>query len=209
MAQNNKNITTLNQLQKLIPRLLHEVNSDQSLMRAAAANPILALEHLGFTLTPSVKKEIENRILADKTTQKKLDDLQKQVDKIAGKKLNLSSNTSITNFLQKELGENVQCDDKSSDFESLKKALESNVERVSDFFEKENKYDPLTSFKNTHKLIPLLIEYRTIKASELKLATKKSFNDLLKMNNEDENLGIRFSKLTFRLQDREQRKQNL
>lgn len=54
-------ITDIAQLQEQIGKLLDRFNKDQPLAMAAAVNPLLALEELGYRLAPAVRREIERR----------------------------------------------------------------------------------------------------------------------------------------------------
>lgn len=56
-----REVTRIEQLQKRLGDLLSRINGDRRLALAAAANPLLALEELGFRLAPEVRREIENR----------------------------------------------------------------------------------------------------------------------------------------------------
>lgn len=54
-------ITDIAQLQEQVGKLLERVNADRQLALAAATNPLLALEELGFRVTPDVQREIARR----------------------------------------------------------------------------------------------------------------------------------------------------
>jgi hypothetical protein len=56
-----REITRIEQLQERLGDLLSRINGDQRLAQAAAANPLLALEELGFRLAPEIRREIERR----------------------------------------------------------------------------------------------------------------------------------------------------
>lgn len=51
-------ISSLKELQALMPQIVPQVNANPSLALAAAANPLLALEHLGYKLTEQAVQEI-------------------------------------------------------------------------------------------------------------------------------------------------------
>ena len=55
-----------------MPRLLEEHKDNTQLLRAAMANPILALNHIGIELTPALEVEVERRVRFDAKTRKKI-----------------------------------------------------------------------------------------------------------------------------------------
>ncbi|WP_459212051.1 hypothetical protein [Aquimarina rhabdastrellae] len=204
MAENIKTIKNLTELQKMMPRLLEKYGEEQHLVKAAMANPILALEHIGIKLTPKVAEEVESRARFGTETGDKIQKIQTKVNKLTGRDFDLESNTVITNFLKKELKEELIIDNKIIPFSELKKSIIERPKTIAFFNKKGSVIDPLQRFEKSHKLIPMLLEYRALQARIPALASIKVFNEILK--NSTDTKGIKFSNVKFRLQDRNKRK---
>ncbi|MGB0787914.1 MAG: hypothetical protein ACPGQR_00095 [Marinirhabdus sp.] len=203
MGEKTKKIEKLNELQKLMPRLLEEHNSNQKLMKAALSNPILALEEIGFTLSEEVKKEIEERARFNSKQQKKRKEITEKVYGIAGKKIDLSSKASVTKGLGSVLkNKTIQVGKKNIAASTIIKAAGTKLGPR--LFQNKEKKDPLSAYKSAHKIVPLLLAYRKIEASSPQLASKKTFGALLK--GKETKTGIQISNVRFRLQDRSERK---
>lgn len=203
MAKQEKKIATLKELQKLVPRLLKEHGKNQKLMKAALSNPILALEEIGYILSPKVKQEIEERARFNASQQKKRAEISEKINKISGKKVNLASKTSVVNALKDALPEKtVSIGKKTVETSAIFKAAQSN--RDVSIFQNKQKKDPLSEFKSAHKMVPLLLEYREIEASVPQFGANKTFNSLLK--GKEKKSGIAISNVRFRMQERSKRK---
>ncbi len=208
----------MNQLQKLMPRLLEEHKDNTALLRAAMANPILALDHIGIALTPSLKTEVERRVRFDTKTRKKIAAIEKDVEKNVGKQLPLSDIQQIETFLKNELSKTKTKPTKKVTDELLRALNQSptSQDAIKEAFGNSKTYsylqskdrkrtkDPLTEYKKVHQIIPILLKYRALEAQFPRLASKEAFDNILKEKSPER--GVRFSKVRFRLQDREQRK---
>lgn len=203
MATNTTTVKTMAQLQKLMPKILKEHGKDKKLSRAALSNPILALERIGYKLSAGLKEEVEIRARFGAKEQKKLAETQKKITKIAGKKVNLSSNTAVSKLLKGLIKtKNVKAEKKTDKSSALFKAVAINPE--SRLFKTKMAKDPLDDFRSSHPIIPLLLDYRRIEASAPKLASKKLFNEILK--GKTPKSGIRIKNVKFVMQSRDKRK---
>jgi hypothetical protein len=208
-------VSTMIELQKMMPRLLSEHGDDTKLMLAAMANPILALEYIGVRLSKDLKTQVERRVRFNKASIAKLVILDRNTAEIIGPKIDSTSSAAITNFLKKEIGDEIQLGKKKvktskliSDVQkdlpfSGSTAFKSRKTRLG----KESTYreDTLDEFKNVHKLIPILLEKRKIDAGFPKLANAQVFEKILKESKVPDS-GIQFSKVRFSLQERSKRK---
>jgi hypothetical protein len=200
----------MNELQKMMPRLLEKHQDDTKLMRAAMANPILALESIGIYLSPTLQTEVERKVRFDASSIKKLNALEKEASKIAGKKLNLSSPTAVNSFLKKAIGNSSSQGPKKAPSKSLFDTISDGHRKPLAFATARKKYsskDPLTAFKDQHELIPILIKHRSIEAAFPALASPAVFKKIA-ANKSPLTEGIRFKSVRFRLQDRAKRKSN-
>lgn len=210
MAKQIKKIETLNELQKLVPRLIEEHGKNKQLMKAALSNPILALEEIGYILSPKVKQEVEERARFNSEQQKKRIEITEKVNKIVGKKIDLSSKTSVTNALKYAFPKKtISVGKKTIETNAIIKAATTTRElqifqSLWQASQNKVKKDPLSEFKATHELVPLLLEYRKIEALSPQFATKKTFTSVLK--DKDAKKGVSISNVRFRLQERSKRK---
>ncbi len=207
MEKHTTQLTTMNQLQKLMPKILKEHGDNQKLQKAGLSNPILALEEIGYKLSNSLKKEVEYRVRFTLKNQQKLTEIRNKVNKITGRKVDLSSGISISNSLKKLI--------KTKTIKSGKKIFETKslIEVAAklpeiNLFKSKSKKDPLLVYRGSHEVVSLLLEYRKIEASTPRLASKTIFNDLLKGSFKN-NTGINIKNVRFKMQDRATRKDRL
>jgi hypothetical protein len=55
-------IDSWKEAQTVAPTVLERLNADPSLLLAAASNPILALQELGYDISPSFREEFVDRV---------------------------------------------------------------------------------------------------------------------------------------------------
>ena len=88
-------ISTLKELQLQVPRILEEYADNQELAFIALANPLAALEKIGYSFTPSAREEIEDRIRFGKEGAEKVRQLKETIFIAAGKKFDLGSSVEV------------------------------------------------------------------------------------------------------------------
>src|ERR1035437_107486 len=97
-------IDSWEQLQAQVATLLEKVHSDSMLSVAAASNPLLALEDLGYAINPEARLGIEDRIRFDLRTVVRLRQLREQIFHAAGHPFDINSRTELERVLFDELG---------------------------------------------------------------------------------------------------------
>ena len=55
----SKTIRSIEDLRKEMPHIIAEYGNNTDIARAAIANPVLALEKIGYTLSKGMQKEVE------------------------------------------------------------------------------------------------------------------------------------------------------
>lgn len=100
-AQDKKNINSIEQLRAVLPELLDRVNSDRVLALAAAANPLLFLREMGYSLSREVAAEIEERSRFSKSQIVQRRKVTARIDKIVNDKADLSSTESVRALVTK------------------------------------------------------------------------------------------------------------
>jgi hypothetical protein len=191
-------ISNLKEIQLQVPEILKEYADNQELALIALANPLMALEKIGYSFTPEAREEIEDRIRFGKQGAEKISQLKQSVFETSGIKFNLKSTaemkTNVKAILLKRPASGNE--DKSTSetinstrIESILKLLDQPVNRKS-----SDETDPLTAFINDHPVIEKLIEFRKMEASQPRLADEKALDQIL-ANREV----LPLKKITFRL----------
>ena len=197
----NREISSLKELQLLMPEILKTHGDNRELMIAAAANPILALEHLGYTILPEARHEIALHIRFGKETAKTLRELEQAIFRTAGEIFDLQDPESaykvIAPILRKDL-----CD--------AKKQSDTEVEQILEILKKPYypqqpwgapTEDPLLKYRRHHKLLELLTDYRKIEATAPRLSSPEIFDQILHKKRV-----LPLKQLQFRLQPTRQRR---
>jgi hypothetical protein len=82
-----------------MPTFVRAVNDDPDLALRAAANPLLALEELGYALTDKMRRYAEHRVRFTEEDAARLTKLGDQIDKLAGDRVDLQSQVAIVRAL--------------------------------------------------------------------------------------------------------------
>jgi len=85
-ANDGDTIQSIEELRKRVPAILKRLSSDQALLLGAAANPILALEELGYNIPDTLRRELDQRIRFSSDDRARLLALSEQLNRIAGEK---------------------------------------------------------------------------------------------------------------------------
>lgn len=162
-------ISTLEDLQRLVPSIVKTVNADQALMRRALVNPLLALEELGYHLSDELRPQIERRVRFKVEVAHKLDTLAGKVFKQAGEPFDIDSPAALEKVL----------------FDKLKLPRAEGVAGKRDTraapaltpsaFKQPVADDPLERLRGTHAVMAPLLEYRKLEASEPRLAPRELY----------------------------------
>ena len=83
MASAPHTIRSVEELRARVPAILKRLNADQSLLLAAAANPVLALEELGYRIPNELHRELDHRIRFSATERERLATLVARMHEIA------------------------------------------------------------------------------------------------------------------------------
>jgi hypothetical protein len=82
-----------------MPTIVEAVNADPGLALRASANPLLALEELGYTLSDSLREEAELRARFDLDDAATLTSLRGDIERELGRKVDLGSADAVTRAL--------------------------------------------------------------------------------------------------------------
>jgi hypothetical protein len=178
-----------------IGTIVARVNADPALALAAAANPLFALEAIGYTIEPAVRREFEERIRFSPEQVARLHHLNEQIDGLAGRHVDPASAADVHRLLFDEL----HVHDKHAKHERHEKhekpAVEA-LERTPQLGWTAKAADPLEHLRERHRIVELVLEYRALEASEPRLATREFFDQV-----RSGKAHVRANKITFRLRN--------
>ncbi len=92
-------IDTIDSLRRRIPTIVRAVNADPALALRASANPLLALEELGFELTDRVRREADHRVRFAPDEAARLTALARDIDTAAGEPVDIQSAIAVRRVL--------------------------------------------------------------------------------------------------------------
>src|SRR4051794_17818349 len=98
-----RRLNSWKEAQQAIDDSLATLNADQSLLLAAASNPLFALQELGYEISENVRQEIEDRIRLGPSGAQQLQSLRDEIFKIAGGQFDLNSPEALSATLSRTL----------------------------------------------------------------------------------------------------------
>ena len=155
-------------LQELFPEILDQLQDDHRAVVAAMANPILALEDLGYELSPRVLAALEDRARFDRKMVVQRRRLRTQIFKIAGRSFDLSSAEEVSHVLS-DLGIGTRA--------RAQKVVAQTQYRPSRL-EQSKPSDPLERLKGKHPVVKPLLEYRRIDALTPPFASRRLYEEI-------------------------------
>lgn len=173
MIEKRVKINSLDELQKKKLSIIRSINKDQNLALRAFANPLLALEEMGYDIAPDVQKDVERFLRFRPHEYKRLKELEKRVHTLAGHAFDLDSIEEVEAVL----------------FRDLKLSKQKGMQRLGppDIFEmgaalakgrKLQWSDPLEPLKKAHPIMDPLLAYRKLATSRPGFATKSLYMKL-------------------------------
>jgi hypothetical protein len=179
MATNPRRISSLQQFQRVVPAIVKAINADPELAMRAAANPLLAVEELGYTIEPDVRRLAERRVRFPKATFERLGELEKEIHASAGEQFEIDSSEALSRVLFEKLklpppGEDSPQQKSRSRAKTSQKSYPG-LRLVTDPLPPrplggEPTADPLDGLRKAHPVMKPLLEYRQLEASSARLA---------------------------------------
>lgn len=171
----NHPIETLHELQRLVPSIVKEVNANDALALRAAANPLLAIEELGYELAPGLRIEAERRVRFPKAAIERLERLEQQVYERADERFAIDSPAELDRVLFEKL-KLPRPDQRGTTKGSRKQPAATTpptlVAEPAPHFARRPFVDPLEALRGAHPIMEPLLEYRKLEASEPRLAPR-------------------------------------
>ena len=84
MANVPGTIRSVEDLREQMPAILKRLNTDQRLLLAALANPVFALEELGYRIPNELHRELDHRIRFSATERQRMSELTARMHEMAG-----------------------------------------------------------------------------------------------------------------------------
>jgi hypothetical protein len=175
-------ISTIDELRRLGPALIKTINADTALGVRTAANPLLALEELGYTLTPELHRQVEWRIRFSKETAQRLHALTGQIHQLSGQHFNIDSPQALADILFEDM--KLRRPRQTIRAQASPEQLPPNLSDLPTeplppqvgWMPKLT--DPLEELRGAHPIIEPLLEYRKLEASEPRLAPRELYEQI-------------------------------
>lgn len=202
-SDSGEHLTSIDALRRRVPRIIQRLNAEPALALRAAANPILALEELGYSFPDELKREIALRVRFDAKTIARLKALAGVIHEQAGGPFDLDSTDELDRVLFTRLG-----------LPRISSQSQRVVIAAGNLAEKSRKEtqgvreahpldppwhvpgglaptDPLRELVGKHPVIAPLLEYRALQASQPPLAPRELYERIARG-------GVSSAKLTIR-----------
>jgi hypothetical protein len=164
-----KTLTSWTAAQREIAAIVELINADPALARAAMANPLLALEEIGYKVEPRVRREFEERIRFSVEQVAQLHQLRKRISEVSQCGLDPDALADVHKVLFEDFGLPRQTDTAMLDTPAALQYLPRPGWMPAPA-------DPLEALRGQHELVDLLLQYRAIEASEPRLASREVFD---------------------------------
>jgi hypothetical protein len=175
-------VESFEELRRNIPEILEQINADPGLARAAAANPLFALEELGYELPEPLKRAVERRVRFKPDELERLDRLSSDVFQQAGHPFDIDSQDDLDQVLFEEL----QIPRPTSKTRRAPKTKRRTPQlpdqpavpyrRLPQVGWEPRLPDPLEPIATAHPIMTPLLEYRALEASHPRLAPRELYD---------------------------------
>jgi hypothetical protein len=169
--EQNTTFDSLEELQRAMPGIIERYGGDQQVALGALANPLLALQKAGYSLSPKLHADLDFRIRFGEKKAKRLKELQASIYEAVGKKFDLQSPQDLKRVVGAIL--------KTANSPASTTALAVDIDvRTPQLRWGECTEDPLKRFADLHPVMKPLLEYRQLEASEPRLASPALFEQI-------------------------------
>ena len=182
-----KRLASWSDAQRDIAAIVEKMNADPALARAAMANPLFALEEIGYEIEPAVHREFEERIRFSVEQVAKLGALRKKINRLARREIDPEDHAHVHKLLFQELKLPKRVGD--HDF-----SAQTSLDYLPRPKWASGPPDVLELLRGKHELVDALLEYRALEASEPRLASR-DFYDSVRHGSVD----VRMRSATIRL----------
>lgn len=164
-------IDSLQALHQLLPKIIDELNASPELALAATANPLHAMEELGYRIDPGARPEIEDHVRFKPQAAQRLTALRNQIYQLAKRSFDLNAPHELHQILCEEL--------KVSFAEALPPEVIQSVTPLPQGEDRSSTHpDPLEKYRDQHPIMEPLLEYRCLEASSPRLADLEMYREI-------------------------------
>jgi len=193
MARKSHTISSMAELFQAVPKIIEAANADPAVALRFVANPLFLAEDMGYTLTEEMKHFAGRRVrFSSAKTFERLVHLEKQVWELAGERFDIDSSEALTHILFTKMKLPLQPKKTPRERKKPKgqaQALVNSTEADQQLTPRELTKslparvighglvsDPLERLRDTHPIMPLLLEYRQLEASMPRLAPRELYD---------------------------------
>jgi hypothetical protein len=179
MTSRGRRISTIHQFQRAVPSIVKAVNADPELALRAAANPLMAVEELGYTIAEDVRRQAERLVRFAPDKVERLEKLEAEVHELVGEPFDIDSADALARMLFERLKLTPPRVGPSKDQaqQQSQSALpqapyppEITAPLPPRVFGHEPIPDPLEPLREAHPVMEPLLAYRQLEASSARLA---------------------------------------
>lgn len=178
--RSDRRLASVEQAQRAMPRLLAEVNARPELARAALANPLFAIEELGWSIDEGVRSTFERRIRFTADVAARLDALEAQIGEIAGHHVEVDDPHEVAHLLFDQLklpvpGAPARRTKQRRPEATIQATLPTAPLPPRLPWSPEPAPDPLVELAGAHPVIAPLLEFRHLDAGAPRLASPEVY----------------------------------
>jgi hypothetical protein len=188
MEARARKIRSFQELRRRVPEILQRVNADPALALRAAANPLLALEEMGYDLTREVRAQVERHVRFSRADRERLDALSREIARVSPEPFDPDEPEELERILFQRLKlpplpQRVRIPAGPAKTTS-RKAPTPVAARLHPLAPPvvppgaPKAADPLEALRGAHAVVPPLLEYRRIQSSQPPLAPREVYERL-------------------------------
>lgn len=195
-----EHLTSLEALQRRVPSIVKRVNADPALALRAAANPLLALDEMGYTLPPELEHEVALRVRFNAEQISRLQALTSEIHKLAGESFDIDSPAALGHVLFTRLKLPPLPSPAQRVVIAKGAVAPPSHPRITALDPLDPPYkvpggiappDPLEALEGKHPVIAPLLEYRAIQASVPPLASRELYDRIARGDVEGPTIRVR------------------
>lgn len=166
-------LETFKEFHALVPKIVKAITAHPALAQRALANPLLAIEELGYQLSDTVQWEIERYVRYSRTSRKALTELENEIGRLIGKKIDPHNEAALEETLFVDL--NLKRPRNSIRLSQVhpREAAHAKIQAPI-----QTPVDPLHEIVDAHPAVRLIIQYREVIHRTAPLATREQYEEL-------------------------------
>jgi hypothetical protein len=207
MPRETRTIDSMEELFEAIPEIFERINADPALTRQFAANPLLLVEELGYTLSEEMRHFAARRMRFSAGTFERMQELEGQIWEHAGDRFDIDSGEAVSEVLFKRLKlsptelkrsrrrakKEPEQVDQSATTVKITPTVKLAALLPARVIGHDPIEDPLEFLRDKHPIMEPLLEYRQLEASSARLAPRPVYERI-----KEGKVDLPITKLTFR-----------